>query len=57
MNFIKEPNRIYLQNETGKIIAEITKKKFINKATENLKPCMYEKYPIDGFCHGVKVED
>lgn len=40
-----------------KIIAEITKKKFINKATENLKPCMYEKYPIDGFCHGVKVED
>ena len=24
MNFIKEPNRIYLQDETGKIIAEIT---------------------------------
>ena len=24
MNFIKEPNRIYLQNETGKIVAEIT---------------------------------
>lgn len=24
MNFIKEQNRIYLQNETGKIIAEIT---------------------------------
>jgi len=24
MNFIKEPNRIYVQNETGKILAEIT---------------------------------
>lgn len=24
MNFIKEPNKIYLQNETGKTIAEIT---------------------------------
>ena len=24
MNFIKEPNRIYLPDETGKIIAEIT---------------------------------
>lgn len=24
MNFIKEPNRIYLPDETGKIVAEIT---------------------------------
>ena len=24
MNFIKEPNRIYIQDETGKVIAEIT---------------------------------
>ena len=24
MNFIKEPNRIYLKNQTGKVIAEIT---------------------------------
>ena len=35
MNFIKEPNRIYLKNETGKVVAEITFKE-IEKGTYNI---------------------
>lgn len=35
MNFIKEPNRIYLQNETGKVVAEITFKE-IEKGIYNI---------------------
>ena len=35
MNFIKEPNRIYLPDETGKTIAEITFQE-IEKGTFNI---------------------
>ena len=36
MNFIKEPNRIYLQDENGKIIAEITFKE-VEKGIYNIE--------------------
>lgn len=35
MNFIKETNRIYLQDETGKLLAEITFEE-IGKGTYNI---------------------